>query len=104
MPEFDVPDGFVLALMIGGPFDGDEGLLEQDSIPATLWCYPCPHGPASECEWRGVHWTRDGESAPAEAEEYVHDGVTEHGQHRYKWADLVTHEGLHEEVMAGATA
>lgn len=94
-------DEMVGAVMLGGPFDGDGGLLEQP-VPDSIWCFVCPHGGrGATCEFGGVHWSRHEEDAPpCGAHEYVWSMIDDADRHVYRYGDLADPAGLeaHEEV------
>jgi hypothetical protein len=82
-----------VAVMVGGPFDGDEGSIVPPP-PDSIWCFPCPHGPGAECEFDGIHWTRYREKAPCGAVEYLWTTVDDADRHVYKYGDLLEPQGL----------
>lgn len=51
----------VMARLVGGPFDGDEGRVRVP-LPDMLWAFACGGActPGGRCRLGGIHWARDG--------------------------------------------
>lgn len=41
--------------LVGGPFDGDEGSMDEP-LPAQLWATVCDQHPRGRCPAGGTHW------------------------------------------------
>jgi hypothetical protein len=76
-----------LGRLVGGPFDGDEGLMTCPP-PATIWAYRCTDG----CNVpNGIHWAVDTDPAyrdDPDVEPYHWDHLTGGSVHVYVWANL----------------
>jgi hypothetical protein len=88
------------AVLDGGPFDGDDGLLEEP-LPDSIWAFACPHGEGAACDFGGVHWARDKDRVPTcGAHEYVYSHADQADRHHYRFGGLLEDPsvGAHQEV------
>jgi hypothetical protein len=96
------------ARLLGGPFDGDSGIITYHEVPdgqrveppPSLWVWSCdnPHCPAD-----GSHWSSDQGEALSQAARYDLDEGAEDHVHVYVYAEM-TDPSLREEAEELALA
>lgn len=59
------------AKLIGGRFDGDQGMMCVTQVPDFIWAFDCPN--TALCPYGPVHWAY-AEPGDVDHELYVHSG------------------------------